>query len=102
MRICVNEELDGLAEGIKDIIRGLKPSGRLAVITFHSLEDRIVKQTFKDLETDCVCDKRLPICVCGKKREINILTKKPIEASEKEKEENPRSKSAKLRIIEKI
>ncbi len=102
LRICVNEELDGLSEGIKDIIRGLKPSGRLAVITFHSLEDRIVKQTFKDLETDCVCDKRLPICVCGKKREINILTKKPIEASEKEKEENPRSKSAKLRIIEKI
>ncbi|MBR1867563.1 MAG: 16S rRNA (cytosine(1402)-N(4))-methyltransferase RsmH, partial [Clostridia bacterium] len=102
LRICVNEELDGLSDGIKDIIRGLKPCGRLAVITFHSLEDRIVKQTFKDLETDCVCDKRLPVCVCGKKREINILTKKPIEASETEKENNPRSKSAKLRIIEKI
>ncbi len=102
IRIEVNEELDGLGQCLKDIVKRLKKGGRLVVLTFHSLEDRIVKQTFKDLETDCICDKRFPICVCGKKREIKILTKKPIEASDRECEENSRSHSAKLRIIEKI
>ncbi len=102
IRIEVNEELDGLGQAVKDIIRGLNKGGRIAILTFHSLEDRIVKQTFKDLETDCVCDKRFPVCVCGKKKEIEIVTKKPIEASESEKELNPRSKSAKLRVAEKI
>ena len=102
IRIEVNEELDGLGQCLKDIVKRLKKGGRLVVLTFHSLEDRIVKQTFKDLETDCICDKRFPVCVCGKKREIKILTKKPIEASERECEENSRSHSAKLRIIEKI
>lgn len=102
IRIEVNEELDGLDKCLKDIVRGLKVGGRLAVITFHSLEDRIVKQTFKDLETDCICDKRLPVCVCGKKREIKQINKKPIEASESERKSNPRSASAKLRVIEKI
>ena len=102
IRIEVNEELDGLGQCLKDIVKRLKKGGRLVVLTFHSLEDRIVKQTFKDLETDCICDKRFPICVCGKKREIKILTKKPIEASARECEENSRSHSAKLRIIEKI
>lgn len=102
IRIEVNEELDGLGECLKNIVKRLKKGGRLVVLTFHSLEDRIVKQTFKDLETDCICDKRLPICVCGKKREIKLLNKKPIEATAKECEENSRSKSAKLRIIEKI
>ncbi len=102
IRIEVNEELDGLAEGIKDIIRGLKKGGRLAVLTFHSLEDRIVKRTFSDLETDCICDKRFPICVCGKKKEIVNVLRKPLEASEEEKEINPRSKSAKLRVAEKL
>lgn len=102
IRIEVNEELDGLSECLKDIVKRLKKGGRLVVLTFHSLEDRIVKQTFKDLETDCICDKRFPVCVCGKKREIKILTKKPIEASARECEENSRSHSAKLRIIEKI
>ena len=102
IRIEVNEELDGLDKCLKDIGRGWKVGGRLAVITFHSLEDRIVKQTFKDLETDCICDKRLPVCVCGKKREIKQINKKPIEASESERKNNPRSASAKLRIIEKI
>lgn len=101
IRIEVNEELDGLGQAIKDIVRGLKKGGRIAVLTFHSLEDRIVKQAFKDLETDCVCDKRFP-CVCGKKREIKILTKKPIEATESELETNSRAKSAKLRVAEKI
>ena len=102
IRIEVNEELDGLDKCLKDIVRSLKVGGRLAVITFHSLEDRIVKQTFKDLETDCICDKRLPVCVCGKKREIKQINKKPIEASESERKNNPRSASAKLRVIEKI
>ncbi|MBQ7373395.1 MAG: 16S rRNA (cytosine(1402)-N(4))-methyltransferase RsmH [Clostridia bacterium] len=102
IRIEVNEELDGLSDCLKDIVKKLKKGGRLVVLTFHSLEDRIVKQTFKDLETDCVCDKRFPICVCGKKKEIKLVTKKPIEASEQECKENSRSHSAKLRIIEKI
>ena len=102
IRIEVNEELDGLDAAIKDIIRGLKKGSHVAIITFHSLEDAIVKRTFKDLETDCICDKRLPICVCNKKREIKILTKKPIEPSEEELERNPRSKSAKLRVAEKL
>ena len=71
-------------------------------MTCHSLEDRIVKKAFKELECDCVCDKSLPICVCGKKKEIEILTKHPITASEKELNENGRAKSAKLRVAEKI
>lgn len=102
LRIEVNGELDGLKEAITDMARGLKKSGRLAVITFHSLEDRIVKRVFKDLETDCICDKSLPVCVCGKKKEIEIITKHPITASEEEQALNGRSKSAKLRIAEKV
>ena len=84
------------------MVHGLKKGGRIAVISFHSLEDRIVKNAFKELETDCICDKSLPICVCGKKREINILTKHPIIASEEELKNNSRAKSAKLRIAQKI
>ena len=70
--------------------------------TFHSLEDRIVKKAFKELECDCICDKSLPVCVCGKKKEIEIITKHPITASEEELNENSRAKSAKLRIAQKI
>lgn len=102
IRIEVNEELDGLSECIRDIVKSLKKGGRIVILTFHSLEDRIVKQTFKDLETDCICDKRLPVCVCGKKKEIKEINKKPIEASEEEKKINPRAASAKLRVAEKI
>ena len=102
LRLEVNGELDGLKEAITDMARGLKKGGRLAVITFHSLEDRIVKRVFKDLETDCICDKSLPVCVCGKKKEIEIITKHPITASEEEQALNGRSKSAKLRIAEKV
>ena len=102
IRIEVNEELDGLGDCIRDIVKGLKRGGRIAIMTFHSLEDRIVKQTFNDLATDCVCDKRLPVCVCGRKKTIELINKKPITADEKECEENPRAKSAKLRIAEKI
>jgi len=102
LRIEVNGELDGLGEAITDMARGLKKGGRLAVITFHSLEDRIVKRVFKELETDCICDKSLPVCVCGKKKEIEIITKHPITASEEEQALNGRSKSAKLRIAERV
>ena len=102
LRIAVNGELDGLEEVLKRMVEGLDIGGRLAVITFHSLEDRIVKNTFKDLNTDCICDKSLPVCVCGKKRVVELVNKKPITASEKELEENSRSKSAKLRIVEKV
>ncbi|MCI5838698.1 MAG: 16S rRNA (cytosine(1402)-N(4))-methyltransferase RsmH [Christensenellaceae bacterium] len=102
IRIEVNGELDGLKDCIYGMVKRLKKGGRLAVITFHSLEDRIVKQCFKDLETACVCDKRLPMCVCGRKQIIETITKKPLVASEKEARENPRSKPAKLRIAEKL
>ena len=102
LRIAVNGELDGLDEAIRDIVDRLKKGGRLAVITFHSLEDRIVKNVFKDLETDCVCDKSLPVCVCGRVKKVNVITKKPIVASEKELSVNSRSKSAKLRVVEKV
>ena len=102
IRIEVNEELDGLGECLRDIVKGLKPGGRIAVMTFHSLEDRIVKQTFQDLATACVCDKRLPVCVCGRKKKVELVNKKPIVADEEERLSNPRAKSAKLRIAEKI
>ena len=102
LRIEVNAELDGLYEVVIDMARALKKGGRIAIITFHSLEDRIVKRAFKELECDCICDKSLPVCVCGKKKEIEIITKHPIIASEKELETNGRAKSAKLRIAEKI
>lgn len=102
IRIEVNGELDGLYNTVIDMTRSLKKGGRIAILTFHSLEDRIVKKAFKELECDCICDKSLPVCVCGKKKEIEIITKRPLTASEKELAENSRSKSAKLRIAEKI
>lgn len=102
IRIEVNAELDGLYQTVIDMARALKKGGRLVILTFHSLEDRIVKKAFRELECDCICDKSLPVCVCGKKKEIEIITKHPITASEKELEENSRSKSAKLRIAERI
>jgi 16S rRNA (cytosine1402-N4)-methyltransferase len=102
LRIEVNGELNGLYEVLLEMARSLKKGGRIAVLTFHSLEDRIVKNAFKELECDCICDKSLPVCVCGKKREVKIITKHPITASEKELETNGRAKSAKLRIAEKV
>lgn len=102
IRIEVNGELDGLYETVIKMCRALKKGGRIAILTFHSLEDRIVKRAFKELETDCVCPKDIPICVCGKKKEIEIITKHPITASSAELEKNSRSKCAKLRIAEKI
>jgi 16S rRNA (cytosine1402-N4)-methyltransferase len=102
IRIEVNKELDVIEPTIKKIVNSLNKNGIICVITFHSLEDRIVKNTFKWLEKDCICPPKQPICNCDKKKEIKIITKKPIEASRKEIERNPRSRSAKLRIAKKI
>lgn len=102
IRIEVNGELKGLDKAVRDIVSRLKRGGRLAVITFHSLEDRIIKHTFLDLATGCTCDKNIPICICGRKEQVKVLTKKPIIASEQEQKENKRSLSAKLRVIEKL
>lgn len=102
LRIETNHELDGLYELISKLIDRLKIGGRAVIISFHSLEDRIVKHVFQEKFKDCVCPERQMICTCNKKREIEILTKKPIVATEKEMNENTRSKSAKLRIAEKI
>lgn len=102
IRIAVNGELDGLYDCVTGLTRRLVGGGRIAILTFHSLEDRIVKQAFNMLETDCVCPKTLPVCVCGKKKEIEILTKKPVTATVREMAINPRSKSAKLRIAQKL
>lgn len=102
IRIAVNGELKGLYECVTGLTRRLKKGGRIVILTFHSLEDRIVKQAFRYLETDCICDKNLPVCVCGKVQEVEVITKKPIIASVKEMALNSRSKCAKLRIAEKI
>ncbi len=102
IRIEVNGELDGLYETVLSMARSLNKGGRIVILTFHSLEDRIVKRAFKELECDCICDKSLPVCVCGKRKEIEIITKHPIVAGEDEINGNSRSKCAKLRIAEKI
>lgn len=102
IRIEVNNELDGLDEFIKQAFSLLRPGGRMAVISFHSLEDRIVKTTFAELAQGCTCPPSFPVCVCGHTPEGKIITKKPIEATEEELSKNIRSSSAKLRIIEKI
>lgn len=102
VRIEVNGELHKLKETVMGLAKKLKVGGRIAVITFHSLEDRIVKQALKELEQDCVCNKNLPVCVCNKRREVKILTNKPVTATEKELQANSRAKSAKLRIAERV
>ena len=102
IRIEVNGELDAIEPTIRNATDILAPEGRIAIITFHSLEDRIVKQTYADLASGCNCPRDLPVCVCGRKPRVNVLTRKPILPSERELEENPRSRSAKLRVAEKI
>ncbi len=102
VRIEVNGELDGLYELVVSLTRRLKKGGRIAILTFHSLEDRIVKEAFRELENPCTCPGNFPVCVCGRKPEVKIITKKPITASEEELKENTRSKCAKLRIAEKL
>ena len=101
IRIELNKELEVLTDSLNVMIDLLKPGGRLSVITFHSLEDRIVKQAFKKAESPCVCPKKFPVCVCGNKSKGRVITRKAILPSEEELEENSRSKSAKLRVFEK-
>lgn len=102
IRIEVNSELKILNKTIEDGVKRLNKGGRMAIITFHSLEDRIVKLKFRELENPCTCPREFPICVCGKLSEVKVISKKGIAPTDKEVEENPRSRSAKLRIIEKL
>lgn len=102
LRIAVNGELEILEKFVRDSVKILKTGGRFAVITFHSLEDRIVKQTMQKLSGKCFCPPRMPVCACGARREIEILTRKPIVASGEETDDNPRARSAKLRVCRKI
>ncbi len=102
IRIEVNGEIANLEDALKGLVGKLKVGGRICILTFHSLEDRIVKNLFKYLEADCVCDKSIPICVCGKKREGKIITKKPIIAGAEEQRINSRAVPAKLRVLEKV
>ena len=99
IRIAVNGELDGLDEAIRSAHDLLNPGGRLAVLTFHSLEDRIVKNAFRSFENPCTCPKSAPVCICGKKPTAKVLTRHPLVASEREQAENSRATSAKLRAI---
>ena len=101
IRIEVNGELRVLRESLDDMIDLLNPGGRICIITFHSLEDRIVKDAFRRAENPCICPPEFPVCVCGRKPKGRVITKKPILPSEEEMEQNPRSKSAKLRVFEK-
>lgn len=102
LRIAVNRELEVLEGFLNDAIDLLRPNGRLAIISFHSLEDRMVKQAFLKASGKCQCPPRIPQCICGAKREVEILTKKPITAGDEELDLNPRSRSAKLRAVRKL
>ncbi|MBU0670609.1 MAG: 16S rRNA (cytosine(1402)-N(4))-methyltransferase RsmH [Patescibacteria group bacterium] len=102
LRIEVNQELHDLIDFLPKALDYLSPGGRLVIISFHSLEDRIIKHFFKQESIDCHCPKEFPQCVCGHKKKIKIITKKPITPGQEEMEENPRARSAKLRIAEKI
>ena len=102
VRIHVNDELAPLEQALKDFVGMLKPGGRICVITFHSLEDRIVKRCFKTLEHPCICPPKAPICTCGRKPEVKVLGGGAVAPSGEEIERNPRSRSAKLRIAEKL
>lgn len=102
LRIAVNDELGALEKGLDDGIGLLKPGGRFCVISFHSLEDRIVKNRFRNWENPCICPPSLPVCRCGKVKKAKVLTKKGIKASEEEIRANPRARSASLRVAEKV
>ena len=101
IRIAVNDELGELPPMLSAAEKNLKPGGRLAVITFHSLEDRIVKHELQSLATGCICPPEFPVCVCGRKPKMKLITRKPIVSGEEELNENPRARSAKLRVAEK-
>lgn len=102
IRIAVNDELNSVAKVMENAIPKLNPGGRLAVITFHSLEDRIVKNAMAAAAKGCTCPPSFPVCVCGKKPKVKIITRKPIVSGDEELERNPRARSAKLRICEKL
>ena len=102
LRITVNEELKNLEDVLPQILENIEVGGRIAIISFHSLEDRIVKQFFRKESKDCICGPEVPVCVCNHKRRLEIITKKPITASEEEISENPRARSGKLRVARKI
>lgn len=102
IRIAVNGEMDALSEGLDEIFDLLAPGGRFAIITFHSLEDRLVKNRFRQWATACTCPPEYPVCVCGGRAKAKLITRKPIEAAPDELESNRRSRSAKLRVIEKL
>ena len=102
IRIAVNDELGAVRKVMEQAIPRLNPGGRLAIITFHSLEDRIVKNGMADAAKGCTCPPSFPVCVCGKKPQVKLITKKPIVSTEEELENNPRARSAKLRICEKL
>lgn len=102
VRIAVNGELDALEPMLRAAVKRLRPGGRLAVITFHSLEDRIVKRTLREFAQGCTCPPEFPVCVCGRKPVVRALTRKPVTPGDAELEANPRSRSAKLRAVEKL
>ena len=102
LRIAVNSELDALNEGMDGIFDCLAPGGRFCIITFHSLEDRLVKNKFRRWATACTCPPEYPVCLCGGKPKAKLITRKPIEADSTELESNRRSRSAKLRVLEKL
>ena len=102
LRIEVNDELKVLKEGLNSAIKWLNPGGKIMVISYHSLEDRIVKETFSEMENRCTCPPDFPQCICGKKPVLKVLTSKPIIPSEEEIEKNSRSRSAKLRVAQKL
>ena len=102
IRIAVNDELGAVEKVMEDAIPLLNPGGRLAIITFHSLEDRIVKTAMAEAAKGCTCPPNFPVCVCGKKPKVKLIAKKPITATDKELNDNPRSRSAKLRVCEKL
>jgi len=102
LRIAVNGELEGLVHALEKTVKILKTSGRVCAISFHSLEDRLVKQTFRKLDRGCICPPSLPTCICGKKTQLKTLTRHPVTPSTEEIAENPPSRSAKLRVAEKL
>ena len=102
IRIEVNGELSGLKDTLQFLIKKLNAGGRICVLSFHSLEDRIVKEVFKTASIDCLCPPNMPICVCGHKKEVSLVTKKPLTASEEEMKRNSRSTCAKLRVAQKL
>ncbi len=102
LRIAVNDEMGALRDGLDGIVRIVKPGGRIVVITFHSLEDRIVKQTFVSEAKGCVCPPKMPVCACGRKPVLKVITHRPITAKQEEVDRNPAARSAKLRAAEKL